>query len=99
MGATERRFNAVDGRPLYYWRWTDGTAGRRVERRTFASTNAFYDRLVAWVRDLRVTADRHGGIRGMDRIVTAGAYVNKPGQHGLGQAIDIDQVRWKNLAI
>ncbi len=99
MAPTEKRFNAIDGTPLCYWRFTDGTAGQRVEQRTFASTNAFYDRLVGWVGDLRSLAQAHGGFRSMDRIVTAGTYVNKPGQHGLGQAIDIDQVRWSNGAI
>ena len=99
MGATEHRFNTIDGTPLHYWRWTDGTAGTRSEQRTFASTHQFYDRLVAWVRDLRALADAHGGLQGMQRIVSAGAYVNKPGQHGLGQAFDLDEVRWANGTI
>lgn len=99
MVATERRFDALDGTPVLYWRWTDGTAGQHPERRTFASTNQFHDRLVGWVRDLRTLAEAHGGLRSMQRIVSAGAYVNKPGQHGLGQAIDIDEVRWANGAI
>lgn len=97
--ATERRFNAIDGTPLYYWRWHDGTAGRRAERLTFASTNVFYDRLVRWVRDLRTIAATYGGLQGMDRIVTAGVFVDKPGEHGLGRAFDLDQVRWANGAI
>lgn len=99
MGATEQRFNTLDGTPLHYWRWTDGTAGSRSEQRTFASTYQFHDRLVAWVRDLRALAEAHGGLRGMQRIVSAGAFVNKPGQHGLGQAFDLDEVRWANGAI
>jgi hypothetical protein len=97
--ATERRFNAIDGTPLCYWRWQDGTAGRRVERLTFASSRAFHDRLVRWVRDLRTIAATYGGLHGMDRIVTAGVFVDKPGEHGLGNAFDLDQVRWANGAI
>lgn len=99
MAATERRFNALDGTPVHYWRWTDGTAGTRSEQRTFASTSQFHERLVAWVRELRAVAETHGGLRGMRRIVSAGAYVNKPGQHGLGQAFDLDEVAWSNGTI
>lgn len=97
--ATERRFRDLDGVPLLYWRFTDGTAGRRVEQRTFASTGPFHDRLLAWVRDLRDLAFRYGGLARMERIVTAGLFVAKPGQHGLGQAMDLDQVVWSNGAI
>jgi hypothetical protein len=99
MAATEHRFNAIDGTPVHYWRWTDGTAGSRSEQRTFASTHQLHERLVVWVRDLRSLAETHGGLRGMQRIVSAGAYVNKPGQHGLGQAFDLDEVQWANGSI
>jgi hypothetical protein len=99
MAPTDRRFDQLDGVPLHYWRWTDGTAGQRTARRTFQSSAAFHDRLVRWVRDLRTIAQQHGGLTGMDRIISAGAYVNKPGQHGLGQAFDLDQVRWSNGTI
>jgi hypothetical protein len=97
--ATEARYADVDGTPLCFWRWSDGTAGQRVEQRSFASTAAFHERLVRWVRDLRDIAWRFGGWGGMQRIVTAGIFVDKPGQHGLGQAIDIDQVAWENGSI
>jgi hypothetical protein len=97
--ATAARFDALDGVPLHYWRWQDGTAGRRTQHRTFAASLLFYERLLRWVVDLKVLAERHAGLQGMDRIVTAGIFVNKPGQHGLGQAFDLDQVRWANGAI
>jgi hypothetical protein len=96
---TEVRFDQLDGVPLCYWRWTDGTAGKRVQRMSFASTRAFHDRLVVWVRDLKDLSARFGGLTGMDRIVTAGTYVNKPLEHGKGQAFDLDQVRWKQAAV
>lgn len=98
MAPTEKRFNSIDGTPVYYFRWTDGTAGRNPRQLTFACTNAFYSRLVAWIRDLRKLSAA-GGLTGLNRIVTAGAYVNKPGQHGMGQAIDVDEVRWGNWTI
>jgi hypothetical protein len=97
--ATEARFDQLDGVPLHYWRWRDGTAGRRTAHLTFASSLLFHERLLRWVRDLKAVAERHGGLRGMDRIVTGGLFVDKPGQHGLGQAFDLDQVRWSNGAI
>ncbi len=99
MAPTDRHFNQLDGVPLHYWRWTDGTAGRRTAQRTFSSSAPFHDRLLGWVRDLKAMAQHHGGLTGMNRIVSAGAYVNKPGQHGLGQAFDLDQVRWSNATI
>jgi hypothetical protein len=98
-GATAARFDQLDGVPLYYWRFTDGTAGRRLERRTFASTVDFHQRLVLWVRDLKDLAARYGGLQGMDRIVTAGTFVDKPLEHGKGKAFDLDQVRWGSTAI
>jgi hypothetical protein len=97
--ATEASFAELDGTPLCYWRFSDGTAGRRIEQRTFSSTAAFHDRLLAWVRDLRELAWRYGGLHDLQRIVTAGLFVAKPGQHGLGQAMDLDQVVWANGAI
>ena len=97
--ATEARYDQLDGVPLHYWRWKDGSAGQRTEHRTFASTSAFHERLLVWRRDLADLASRFGGLTGMDHIVTAGTFVDKPGQHGLGQAFDLDQVRWANGAI
>ncbi len=97
--ATEARFDNLDGVPLHFWRWRDGTAGRRSEHLTFASSLLFHERLLRWVVDLKLLAERHAGLQGMDRIVTAGIFVDKPGQHGLGQAFDLDEVRWSNGTI
>jgi hypothetical protein len=94
--ATEMRFDQLDGVPLGYWRWRDGTAGRRVERQAFYSTADFHRRLVVWVRDLKDISARYGGLVGMNRIITAGTFVDKPLEHGKGMAFDLDQVRWSN---
>lgn len=32
----------------------------------------------------------------MQYVVTAGAYVNKSGYHGLGRAFDLDIIKWQN---
>ncbi len=89
---TEAHYSDIDGVPLYYWRYEDGEP-RPV---SIYSTYALQARLTWWVRKLRmITAKaedpRYGTI---DRIVTAGAYVNRSGQHGEGNAFDLDQVRW-----
>jgi hypothetical protein len=97
--ATEARFTHLDGVPLGYWRWKDGTAGRRVELQAFYATHDFHRRLVTWTRDLKDISARYGGLVGMNRMVTAGTYVNKPLEHGKGKAFDLDQVRWANGAV
>ena len=65
MAPTDRQFNQLDGVPLHYWRWTDGTAGQRTAHRTFSSSAPFHDRLLGWVRDLKAMAQQHGGLTGM----------------------------------
>jgi hypothetical protein len=97
--ATEVRFDQLDGVPLTFWRFRDGSAGTRAVHQTFAATRLFHERLLRWIVDLKVLAERHAGLVGMNRIVTAGIFVDKPGQHGLGQAIDLDEVRWENGTI
>jgi hypothetical protein len=45
---------------------------------------------------LKISApSRYGGLQW---IATAGAYVNKPGYHGMGRAFDLDTVKWRNVA-
>ncbi|QKW08911.1 extensin family protein [Streptomyces sp. NA04227] len=84
-----RTFSKIDGTPVYYWRGDRGNTTLRDWR----CTEAFYDRLVLWIRDLRqLSAD--GGMGGVNFLVSAGFYVNKPGQHGAGTAMDLDLVEW-----
>ncbi|MCM2578736.1 extensin family protein [Streptomyces meridianus] len=84
-----RTFSKIDGTPVYYWRGDRGNTSLR----NWQCTEAFYDRLVVWIRDLRdLSAD--GGFGGIDFLVSAGFYVNKSGQHGAGTAMDLDLVRW-----
>ncbi|MFH0245541.1 extensin family protein [Streptomyces sp. HK10] len=84
-----RTFSRIDGTPVYYWR---GDRGNNTLR-NWQCTEAFYDRLVLWIRDLRsLSAD--GGFGKVDFLVSAGFYVNRSGQHGAGTAMDLDMVRW-----
>ena len=89
MGATEKSFSAIDGVPIYYDR------NGYLQAYTFRCTFGFYDRLVSWKRRLAALS---GGYGGLSYFASAGTYVNKPGAHGLGRAIDIDQVVWAGAA-
>ncbi|MGI5506940.1 extensin family protein [Lentzea sp. CA-135723] len=82
-------FQKIDGTPVYYWRSNRGN----TTARNWQATDAFYNALVAWVRDLRSLSSSYGSI---SYIVSAGFYVDKPGQHGAGTAMDLDHVRWSN---
>ncbi|MEJ2857111.1 MULTISPECIES: hypothetical protein [unclassified Saccharothrix] len=80
-------FSRIDGTPVYYWRSSRGD----TTLRNWQATQGFYDSLVLWIRDLRSLSSAYGSIT---YLVSAGFYVNKPGQHGAGTAMDLDYVRW-----
>ncbi|MFD4641886.1 extensin family protein [Lentzea sp. NPDC058436] len=82
-------FQKIDGTPVYYWRSNRGN----TTARNWQATDAFYNALVAWIRDLRSLSSGYGSI---SYLVSAGFYVNKAGQHGAGTAMDLDHVRWSN---
>ncbi|SEQ96307.1 extensin family protein [Lentzea albida] len=82
-------FQKIDGTPVYYWRSNRGN----TTARNWQATDAFYNALVAWIRDLRSLSSSYGSI---SYIVSAGFYVDKAGQHGAGTAMDLDHVRWSN---
>lgn len=82
-------FSTIDGTPVYYWR-----AGRpNFTPRNWQCTQAYYDQLVNWIRDLRSLSSAYGSVT---YLVSAGFYVNKPGQHGAGTAMDLDHVEWSS---
>jgi hypothetical protein len=82
-------FSKIDGTPVYYWRSNPGN----TTPRTWTCEQAFYDRLVVWIRDLRSQSAAYGSV---SYLVSAGFYVNKAGEHGDGTAMDLDHVRWSN---
>ncbi|MGH1489795.1 MAG: extensin family protein [Acidimicrobiales bacterium] len=92
MGATEKRFNAIDGVSTYYMRDDNS---RKIRPASFSSTDETYDTLVHFKRDLDAYT-RPAGYGAITVIASAGAYVNKPGKHGQGNAFDLDQVRWES---
>lgn len=80
-------FSTIDATPVYYWRSNRGN----TTPRNWQVTQEFYNQLVNWIRDLRSLSAAYGSIT---YLVSAGFYVNKPGQHGAGTAMDLDHVRW-----
>lgn len=90
--ATEKAFDNIDGTPTYYIR--DGSH----HPATFYCTFDFYDSLVLWIQRLR-TISAAAGYSEVSIVTSAGAYVDKPGEHGLGQAIDVDRIDWADGTI
>ncbi|MDQ3578374.1 MAG: extensin family protein [Actinomycetota bacterium] len=84
-------FSRIDGTPVYYWRSSRGN----TTLRNWQCTQAYYDQLVLWIRDLRSLSSA-AGYGSVSYLVSAGFYVNKPGQHGAGTAMDLDYVQWSN---
>lgn len=84
-------FSRIDGTPVYYWRSNRGN----TTLRNWQATQAFYDRLVLWIRDLRSLSASYGSV---SYLVSAGFYVNKPGEHGAGTAMDLDYIQWSGGA-
>ena len=92
MSPTETAFESIDGVPVYYARATG-----EPQPATWYCTSAFYDSLTAWVHSLKWMSGEFGGDRygELRHLVSAGFFVNKPGEHGLGQAMDLDVVQWE----
>jgi len=82
-------FSTIDGTPVYYWR----SSRPNTTPRNWQCTQAFYDQLVNWIRDLRSSSSGYGSV---SYLVSAGFYVNKAGQHGAGTAMDLDHVQWSS---
>jgi len=90
MSATEKRFNTIGSVPTHYARQPVAPYGTIGQQRNFRCTNLFYNKLEACFNELW-RACRHNRPRA---IVSAGAYVNKPGRHGQGRAFDLDAIFW-----
>lgn len=91
MAPDEKYFEDIDGVPTMYIRSGDGV--RRPAG--FRCTYGFYDQLVLWVQYLKAIAAAAGPeYAQLEWITSAGAYVNKPGEHGAGTALDLDEVKF-----
>jgi len=91
MPPTESVYRTIGGIPLRYVRVSPTLTSVYVR-----STYEFEDKLDSFSYNLATAVPPwYGRLRW---IATAGAYVNKPGYHGLGRAFDLDVVRWRNAA-
>lgn len=87
---TEASYNSISGVPLYYLR------NGYEQRITVRSTSHFRQKMTWFIDDLQAAVPSWYG--SMTKIITAGAYVNKSGAHGAGQAFDIDAIVWQGTS-
>lgn len=83
-------WDEIDGVPTYYDRDDSSYTPRPA---SFRSTQGFYDTLVAWMQRFKELSAA-AGYAEVSMFVSAGAYVDKEGQHGAGTAVDVDQIFW-----
>jgi len=80
--------------PTFYERFADGRPASQFE---FQASREFFELLPGWLANLAGAAPSSFG--SIHRLVSAGFYVNKPGAHGAGRAMDVDEVTWGNAVI
>src|SRR6185436_7057933 len=85
--------NLGGGVPVHYDRLASPHHyGSRGKARNFHCKTDFEPLLDAAFRDVWL----YTGLGKAEVITSAGAYVNKPGQHGQGRAFDIDGIFWSD---
>ena len=89
----EATYNTVAGIPLHYSR--DRHYGERGRQLNFSSTQKLKDVLDRCFEEL----SEESPFGKPQAVVTAGLYVNKPGFHGRGLAVDIDSIYWKERTL
>lgn len=90
MSATEKTFNTIGAVPVNYARNPVAPYGTLGRQHNFRCTNTFYSKLETCFAELwRVCP--YGQPQA---VVSAGAYVNKSGYHGMGRAFDLDAIFW-----
>jgi hypothetical protein len=93
-------FTELSGVPVHYDRFPAesgfgyGTKGRP---HTFRATPSFIQELDACIDELKGYSQAKLGA--LEVIASAGAYVDKPGYHGMGRAFDLDALFWKNRSL
>ncbi|MEM6771297.1 MAG: extensin family protein [Bacteroidota bacterium] len=90
-----KKVNSVSGIPLHYARTTAHPYGTRGVRTTFRMTKDFYATLKACFDETFAACPL-----GKPEVMTsAGAFVDKPGSHGRGEAFDIDGLFWSDYSM
>ena len=90
-----KKVKAIDGIPLHYARTQAHPYGSRGIPVTFRMEKKFHATLVTCIEELFAACPL-----GKPEVITsAGTFVNKPGAHGRGTAIDIDAIFWKDFTL
>ena len=90
MGRPANTFRTLGGVPVHYDRRHPGDYGTRGAAATFHTTEEFEAKLDACFEQLWELSP----FGRAEVITSAGAWVNKPGFHGLGRALDLDGIFW-----
>jgi hypothetical protein len=90
VSAEEKSFKKLAGVPTHYARPPVATYGTIGRPHTFRCTNAFFAALEDAFAELWDVCPAGKP----DAVVSAGAQVPKPGQHGNGSAFDLDGLFW-----
>jgi hypothetical protein len=83
------RFSKIDEIPFVY-----GGDPDRATANEWVVDQPFKNRLNDWLGDLKNFSSDWGSRPPLQRIGTLGMYVQKPGCHGVGQAMDLAWVQW-----
>lgn len=90
----ETSYDALAGVALHYARPPVAPYGSRGRQQTFSSTRKLRDTFEAALEELADVCPL-----GRPEVLTsAGTFVNKEGQHGKGQAVDVDAIFWADRA-
>jgi hypothetical protein len=88
-------FQSLAGVPVLYDRLKSDHYGKVGIPHKFHCTIETQRVLDGFFEDLFARTVPHFGT--VQRILSAGAWVNKPGQHGLGKAFDLDAIHWQRI--
>lgn len=86
----EVSYDTLAGIALHYARPPVAAYGSRGRQHTFHSTRTLRDTFEASLKELS-TLCPHGT---PEVLTSAGTFVDKPGQHGHGNAVDVDAIFW-----
>ncbi|WP_296382879.1 hypothetical protein [Winogradskyella sp.] len=84
--------DAINGIDMHYARTTDHPYGSKGVKTKFKVDDDFLKKLKVAFREVF----NHCPLGKPECIATAGIFVNKPGQHGVGKAFDLDAIFWKD---
>ena len=95
MAQPANSFTALGGVQVLYDRLKPEHYGKTGIPYNFHCTQAAEDTFDALIKDLLGRTVPHFGPA--SAILSAGAWVSKPGQHGAGRAFDLDAIHWQHV--